>query len=62
MKSKNETNTYNEMFRLMHNSVNSVEINAKKNHHLILKVLSDINRKLDELEKDHFYLKSNYSI
>jgi len=49
--------TYNEIAATIHSDASPVGIDAKKTHILILKALSDLNEKVDRLEKEIAELK-----
>lgn len=49
--------TYNEIAEVIHSDSSPVGIDAKKTHILILKALSDLNTKIDRLEKEIAELK-----
>lgn len=49
--------TYNEIAEVIHSDSSPVGIDAKKTHILILKALSDLNTKIDRLEKEIADLK-----
>lgn len=49
--------TYNEIAETIHSDASPVGIDAKKTHILILKALSDLNEKVDRLEKEIAELK-----
>ena len=50
--------TYNEIAATIHSDNSPVGIDAKKTHILILKALSDLNEKVDRLEKEIATLKA----
>jgi hypothetical protein len=49
--------TYNEIAKVIHSDTSPVGIDAKKTHILILKALSDLTDKVDELQKEIESLK-----
>lgn len=54
---KIDETTYNEIAKTIHSDSSPVGIDAKKTHILILKALSDLNEKVDRLEKEIAELK-----
>jgi hypothetical protein len=44
--------TYNEIAKVIHSDASPVGIDAKKTHILILKALSDLTKKIDELQQE----------
>ena len=46
-----EKQTFEEIAKVIHSDASPVGIDAKKTHILIIKILSDINKRLDKIEK-----------
>ena len=56
MKLQSEKEVCDEMNQLIHPDIHTLGVDAKRKHLLILKVLSNLNRKSDQLEKKHLFL------
>lgn len=57
MNFKIDEKTYNEIAKVIHSDSSPVGIDAKKTHILILNALSQLNKKIDNLENEIIELK-----
>ena len=54
-----EEKDYNEIAEIIHSDSSPVGIDAKKTHILIIKMLTEINERLDKMEEQINELKNN---